>query len=130
MKKTFGFECACEVCTTDGELRGKILECLERDDAIFSSASSGRVRQAVSLGLEQIRMYDEIGMSLKLYQRTYYDLFQAAITEKRTVDRGRAFVRKAAECLAAICGEGNEEGIERFLQLARHPELHRNYLCI
>ena len=75
----------------------------------------------------QIKIYDEVGVSPKFYQRTYYDMFQAAITERRTVDQGREFARKAAEQLAMFCG--NNEGIERFLRYASHPELHRNYLC-
>ena len=128
--KSFGFECNCEVCTTDVRLRDKILECLERDDQIFALASTGRMRQAIDLGIQQIKLYDEIGMSQKFYQRTYYDLFQAAIAEKHTLDQGREFVRKAAEYLTIICGDGNDDDIEKYLKYASNPSLHRNYLCL
>ena len=88
------------------------------------------MRQAIDLGIQQINLYDEIGMSQKFYQRTYYDLFQAAIAEKHTLDQGREFVRKAAEYLTIICGDGNNDDIEKYLKYASNPSLHRNYLCL
>jgi hypothetical protein len=127
LQQAFGFDCACEVCTTT-ELGCRILGCLERDDQIFKLVSMARMEQAIRVGMRQLAEYDAIGMPLVNYMRTYYDLFQAAIAKKQFVNQGRVFVRKSAEYLVMLCGEGNNDDIERHLVYAERPELHRNYL--
>ena len=85
LKMAFGFDCACEVCTT-AELSSRILACLERDDQIFFLISMARMEQAMRVGMKQLAEYDAIGMPLINYERTYYDLFQAAIAKKKFVN--------------------------------------------
>jgi hypothetical protein len=127
LKKVFGFDCACEVCTTS-KLSSRILACLERDDQIFELISESRMEEAIRVGMKQLAEYDAIGMPLIHYGRTYYDLFQAAIAKEQFVDQGRVFVRKSAEYMVMLCGEGNDDDIEQKLAYAERPELHRNYL--
>jgi hypothetical protein len=69
-------------------------------------------------------------MSSWLYQRTYYDLFQVAITKKKTVEEGRRFVRKAYDAVLAYTGDEQYPDVQRFEALAVAPQDHRNYLAL
>ena len=97
LNEALGFECTCDICTINVGLREKILGCMRRDDEIYSLVSFGHVKQVLEAGKLQIRVYDEIGMSPKLYQWTYYDMFQAA-------NREEAFSRPRARVRPQGCG--------------------------
>jgi hypothetical protein len=127
LEEAFGFDCACEVCAT-AELSSRILACLERDDQIEHLISRSRMEQAIRVGTRQLAEYDAIGMPLIHYGRTYYDLFQAAIAKKQFVNQGRVFVRKSAEYMVMLSGEGNDDHTEQKLAYAKRPDLHDNYL--
>jgi hypothetical protein len=44
------------------------------------------------------------------------------------VNQGRVFVRKSAEYMVMLSGEGNDDHTEQKLAYAKRPDLHRNYL--
>ena len=78
----YEFSCSCSVCT-DPRLEAKLSESRELDDAIPRMGFNGKIELAIRKGRRLIAIYDAIGASSWLYQRTYYDLFQVTITNKR-----------------------------------------------
>jgi hypothetical protein len=123
----YEFVCSCSVCTDEG-LEAKLSECLELDDAILRVASLGRVELAIRKGRRLVEIYDEIGVSSWLYQRTFYDLFQVAITKRKYVKDGKKYIRKAYEAVLAFIQDENDPSVQKMKGFMQSPESHRNYL--
>lgn len=125
----YGIDCTCSVCQ-DSELEMQLARAKELDDEIMETASSGKIEVALRKGVALLRIYDELQFSSWSYQRTYYDLFQVAITKKKYVEKGRRFIRQAYEALLAYTGDEHHPNVQRFKALIASPQDHRNYLIL
>jgi hypothetical protein len=125
----YEFLCSCSVCTDPG-LEAKLSESRELDDAILRVGSTGQIDLAIRKGLRLIEIYDEIGECSWLYKRTYYDLFQVAITKKRYVKDGEKYIRKAYEAALAYTQDEHDPTVQRMKGLMQSPESHSSYLIL
>ena len=78
---SYEFVCNCLICTSP-HLEDALTRSIELDDSILRLASIGKVDTAIRKGEALINIYDKLNMSSWLYYRTYYDLFQSAITKR------------------------------------------------
>jgi MYND finger/SET domain len=125
----YGFHCTCNVCN-DTQWEMKLRRAKELDDAIIANGSHGRIENALRQGKELIRLYDELDYSTWMYTRTYYDLFQVAITKQKHVADGRNYIRKAMEAALAYSGDEEDPLVQRYKDLCKFPQSHRNYLIM
>jgi hypothetical protein len=126
---TYAFICSCSVCTDPG-LEAKLSESRELDDAIPRMGGDGRIELAIRKGRRLTAIYDEIGASSWLYHRTYYDLFQVAITKSRYVTDGKEYIRQAYEAVLAYTQDENDPSVGQMKGFMQSPESHRNYLIL
>jgi hypothetical protein len=129
LTRNYTFTCRCSVCT-DPVLEAKLSESRELDDAILRMGGDGRIDLAIRKGLRLIAIYDEIGASSWLYQRTYYDLFQVAITKRNYVKDGKKYIRKAYEAVLAYTQDESDPSVQQMKRFMQSPESHRNYLIL
>ena len=120
------FQCRCSICTNE-ELEQKLTRVKELDEAILSLGGMGKIEVAMRKGRALISIYEQMGMSSWLYQRTYYDLFQVAITKKKFHREALHFIRKAHEAILAYTKDENHPEAIWFLELLASPQSHRNY---
>jgi len=108
----YSFNCNCSVCN-DPTLERKLNRAHELDERILQLASSGNVEAAMRNGRALLQIYNELSFSSWLYQRSYYDLFQVAITKKRTVSEGRKYIRLAYEAVLAYTSDDQHPEVKR-----------------
>jgi MYND finger len=125
----YGFHCTCNVCN-DAQLEMKLRRIKELDGAIMADGSHGRIGSALRQGKELIRLYDELEYSTGMYTRTYYDMFQVAITKQKYVADGRNYIRKATKAALAYSGDEEDPLVQRYKDLVQFPQSHRNYLIM
>lgn len=99
-------------------------------EAILNLGSLGKSEIATRKGQALLLIYDELGCSSWLYQRTYYDLFQVAITKRKSVQDGRKYIRESHAALLAYTGDEKHPTVRRFKALIDAPHNHRNYLAL
>lgn len=122
------FDCRCLACS-DRDAAEKLNRVAELDGEIFRLASLGMAEIALQKGRALVRIYADLRLSPKMYQRTYYDMFQAAIVHRRTSQQGAGLARQAAFYAALFYGADNET-VRKYEALADNPSSHRNYHCL
>ncbi|KAL7534043.1 hypothetical protein ACHAXR_005602 [Thalassiosira sp. AJA248-18] len=124
-----GFQCTCRACQYP-DIAAKLDRTLELNDKIFELGSHGRTDQAIQVGRSLINLYDELQLSDMLYVRTYYDMYQVAITKQKSVQLGSKFIREAYRHALRFYGRGENREVQKFKRYSENPSLHRNYRCI
>jgi SET domain/MYND finger len=120
----YNFTCRCSVCNNP-DLEAELERMKELDDAILSLGSAGNVELAMRKGKALIKLYDRHGISSWIYQRTYYDLYQVAITKRKTWSQGVKFINKAYDSALAFTSDENCGTNERFCHFTfEPPKLH------
>eukprot|EP00978_Attheya_sp_CCMP212_P019254 scaffold53688_cov55-Attheya_sp.AAC.1 len=125
--RIYKFQCSCSGCEDDA-VEMKLAKANELDEGILTTGSRGKVELALRRGQALLKIYDELNCSTWLYQRTYYDLFQVAITKKKFVEDGRKYIRKTYEAALAYTSDDQDPSVQRFRDLMDAPHTHRNYL--
>jgi hypothetical protein len=77
-----------------------------------------------------VEIYDKLNMSTWLYQRTYYDLFQVAITKKKYLKDGLVYIRKAHEAALTFTSDKDNDMVRKMKSYVDNPSSHRNYLIL
>lgn len=129
LRINYKFTCRCSVCTNP-DLEAELERMRELDDAILSLGSQGKVELAMQKGKALIKLYDKIGISSWLYQRTYYDLYQVAITKRNSYKEGINFINKAYESALAFTSDEQNETVVRTKSFVTAPSSHRNHLLL
>ncbi|CAB9513577.1 lysine methyltransferase SMYD2 [Seminavis robusta] len=125
----FHFICRCDVCTND-ELDQKLARTKDLDRAILTLGAKGKIEVAMRKGRALLSLYEQLQQSTWLYQRTYYDLFQVAITKKKYYKDAMHFMEKAHEAALAYTQDPQHPQVLRLQELLISPETHRNYRII
>ena len=124
-----GFTCSCAACKNP-DLAAKLDRVLELDDTILNLGSWGKAEHAIQAGKSLIKLYDELKATDMLYSRTYYDLYQVAITKQKTVKQGIVFIKEAYEHGLRFYGREENEQVQKFKRYVNNPSLHPSYRCI
>lgn len=124
-----GFECSCIACQNPS-IAAKLDKQVELDKKIMNLGSQGKIEQAIQAGKALLRIHDELKGSDMEYARTYYDLYQVAITKQKTVKQGIGFIKEAHKCALRFYGREKSPQVQKFKQYAENPSSHRNYRCI
>ena len=120
-----GFECNCQACSIP-DVAAKLDKMVELDATIFNLGSNGKIDRAIRVGKQLIKLYDKLRCPDISYSRTYYDLFQVAISKRKTLKEGRYFIKKAYEHGSVFYADGDEH-VNKFKKYMLNPEEHRYY---
>jgi hypothetical protein len=102
----------------------------ELDKEIMQCGSMGQIDLAIRKGKALLQIYDKLNASSWLYQRTYYDMFQVAITKRKYLKDGLEYIRKAYEAVLAFTSDENNDCVRKMKSLVDSPSSHRNYLFL
>jgi hypothetical protein len=69
-------------------------------------------------------------MSSWLYHRTYYDLFQVAVTKRSKLKDAKMYIRKAYEATSSFISDDQEKSVMKMKGFVASPESHHNYLLL
>eukprot|EP00919_Chromeraceae_sp_WS-2016_P015014 GHVR01035327.1.p1 GENE.GHVR01035327.1~~GHVR01035327.1.p1 ORF type:complete len:335 (+),score=52.86 GHVR01035327.1:42-1046(+) len=131
LQRKFGFTCDCYVCRDVGrEMRKEFDRMVELDNAISEYASSGNIRTALMTGKILLGLYEKHEESSIMFRRTYYDLYQSAITQEATVGAAKMFIREAYANIRDFIGDDDDDNVESMRKYAQNPTSHRNYLLL
>lgn len=123
----YRFRCRCLACTNasiDADLR----KMARLDYELLRVGSMGMTEMALMKGQELLKLYDKYGMSSWHYFRTHYDIFQMAVTKRKTLSLAKAHVRKAYEAGLDFCHDEAYEDVNRIKRYVDSPQSHRNHL--
>jgi hypothetical protein len=124
-----GFQCSCTACQNP-DIANKLDRSLELDKKIFELGSQGKTEQAIWAGESLIKLHNELNASDMEYSRVYYDLYQIAITRKKTVNLGMKYIQKAHTHALRFYGREEDEHVKKYKHFVEHPSAHRNYRLI
>uniref|UniRef100_A0A6A7G741 Uncharacterized protein n=1 Tax=Hirondellea gigas TaxID=1518452 RepID=A0A6A7G741_9CRUS len=130
LAQKFDFSCGCLACT-DPSIGNLLLRAKELDQKIIQLGSSGNFAGSIRAGKSLLRIYDSLQSSPKMYLRTYYDMFQMAITKRSTLQDGIKYMKRAMQFALEFYGEQlkNDEIVTQYAKYLSHPSSHRNYLA-
>jgi len=129
LKARYGFDCNCAVCTNPS-IEDDFRHMKELDEAIFQRGSLGDSAGAIRAGKRLLELYEKYHVSSWKYQRTYYDLYQMAITKERTIADGIRYTRKAYEAVLAFTSDPENVDVVRLKGFVDDPSSHRSYLVL
>ena len=129
LRVSFGFHCNCTACS-DTNVEAKLAILRDLDASILNLGSRGEIEAAMRKGRRLIQIYDELCVSSWLYQRTYYDLFQVAITKRKFVSDGIKYIKLAYASALAHTGDDLHPTVESMKNFSQNPSSHRNYLLL
>jgi hypothetical protein len=130
LRVTYGFVCHCVACTINPEIEYMLARSTELDKEIMEYGSMGKIDQAIQKGKALLQIYDKLGVSSWLYKRTYYDMFQVAITKRKSLKDGSEYIRKAHEAVLAFTSDKDNESFRKMKSFVDSPSSHRNYLLL
>jgi hypothetical protein len=93
-KDKWNFICKCPACTNP-EINKQLKRMAKLDKIMISPGLS--IDDALFNGESLIKIYDDLGASTLAYGRTYYDMFQYAITKKTTQDLAKKYIQLALD---------------------------------
>ncbi|KAL7554806.1 hypothetical protein ACHAWF_018346 [Thalassiosira exigua] len=124
-----GFQCTCIACKNQA-VANKLDRVLDLDKKIMDLGCRGKTEQAIRAGTALLKLYDDLQLSDFQRVRTYYDLFQVAITKQKTVREGQRFIQEGYKHALQFYGRETHPEVQKYKQYAQKPSLHRNYRCI
>jgi MYND finger/SET domain len=123
----YRFRCRCSACT-NASINADLLRMARLDDELLRVGSMGMTEMAVKKGEELLKLYTKYGMSSWHYFRTHYDIFQMAVTKRKTLSLAKAHARKAYSSGMDFCHDEAFEDVNRIKRYVESPQTHRNYL--
>jgi hypothetical protein len=127
LQSKWNFQCKCRACI-DAEIGEAIRRVNELDSKILSYGRSGKYDMALRCGRSLIALYDKLEESPKFYERTYYDMFQVAVSRSSTLNDARSFLRLALEAHILFMGSDTSATALEYNQYLDNLSLHSNYL--
>ena len=121
--------CDCRSCQ-DPDLDRKLDQVAELDKKLMAFGSTAKFDRGLKCGALLIKLYDELQESPLIYARTYYDMFQLAVTRRATLAKAKHYIKLARDNRALFLGPAGKTDDEllRFTSLVDAPQQHRNYL--
>lgn len=129
LQQHYKFNCTCPTCQ-DKDAEAELDRMQELDHSILELGSMGRVEQAIRKGQLLLQLYDKYNASSQSYHRTYYDMFQVAVTKRSTLKDAKLYIRKAHEAVSSYVSDDQEESVVKMKGFVDSPESHRNYLLL
>ena len=126
---TYRFICNCNACTNP-DIESELEKLQSLDDAILQFGSMGRVDQALQKGKALLALYDRYQMSSWMYFRTYYDLYQVAITKRKTMKQGIRYIKLAYESAMTFTSDEENASVIMMKGYVDSPTSHRNYMVL
>jgi hypothetical protein len=123
----WNIDCQCEYCT-DKALREKLVKMHRLDKEIVEYGRSFQFDQAFRAGEELLRLYDEVQDGPFMYARTYYDLFQVAVTRRETLDKARVYIDSAYKEARLFLGDLSTAALRKYRTYAADITMHPAYL--
>ncbi|OEU08979.1 hypothetical protein FRACYDRAFT_249323 [Fragilariopsis cylindrus CCMP1102] len=124
-----GFTCTCLACQTL-DVASKLDRMIQLDRNIMVLGSNGHIDESLRAGKALLELYVEFQSSDMMYSRTYYDLFQLAITKRKTLKQGGFFIQKAYEHGLLFYGREENDSVRKYKKYVLNPSSHRNYRVI
>jgi hypothetical protein len=124
-----GFACSCLACQTP-DVASKLDRMIQLDKNIMVLGSNGKIDASIWAGKALLKLYVEFQSSDMMYSRTYYDLFQVAITKRKTLKQGEVFIKKAYEHGLVFYGREEHDTVRKYKGYVLNPSSHRNYRAI
>jgi len=137
IQQHWGFICTCIACTDD-QLGAKLTQMRLLDRAIIECNASdvrlpgaaARFDEALRQGEELVAMYHEFRFSSVHLARTFYLLFQIAVTRRATLETAKGYIQKARDCRLAFLGAGlADRDLAMFERYVGAPNEHQAYLA-
>ncbi|KAJ1458567.1 hypothetical protein M885DRAFT_561790 [Pelagophyceae sp. CCMP2097] len=125
----WGFSCACAACN-DAGLGAKLDRVYDLDAAVARLGSTGNVAASLRAGRALVCLYDELRLPRRLYSRTFYDMFQIAISKRAHHRDAFKFIKLypalSHEHAQLYYGCDCQE-VRMKAKLVADPSSHRNY---
>jgi hypothetical protein len=131
IKDTWKFTCTCVACC-DSRIGAKLVRIEQLDAELLTLGGSNRQKEAYKVGESIISLYDELGLGAARRHRTWYDMFQMAITREEGLEDAKLCIQNTLDYWIISCGGSNPEAkeIARMRSLRDSPQLHRNYMLL
>ena len=127
LQSKWKFQCKCRACV-DAEIGEALRRINEIDSKILSFGRNAKYDMALRSGRSLIALYDKLEESPKFYERTYYDMFQIAVSRSTTLNDARHFLRLALEAHILFMGSDTSVTAQEYKQFLDNLSLHSNYL--
>ncbi|KAJ1430211.1 hypothetical protein B484DRAFT_479248 [Ochromonadaceae sp. CCMP2298] len=131
IQDTWKFTCTCRACE-DPALAQKLVRIEQLDAELMWLGSSSRQQEAYEAGESMIALYDELGLGASRRRRTWYDMFQMAVTREAGLDKAKYCVQQALDNWVLSVGGSNPEAAEvaKMRSLRDKPQGHGSYLLL
>jgi hypothetical protein len=123
----WGIDCQCTFCL-DPMMAKKLLIIHKLDSDIMSLGSRRDFQGGLDSANRLLQYYDELHEGPDLYARTYYEMYQLAITSTRTMRRAKIYISSALENAILYYGDENIAEVPQYRDFCRNPSSHRNYM--
>ena len=128
LRRLYGIHCNCVLCSSP-ELEKLVCEIYDLNQRLEFCVQMGAIDSAIGKGHKLLSIYNNIGViSTKLEMWVYFEMFQAAIMSKSTVEDGLGFLRKAHQCYVEYTGDNQNSEVKRMEELMESPQKHKDYL--
>jgi hypothetical protein len=127
LRYSWDIHCQCEFCT-DGTQREKLIRMHGLDKEIVAYGRTFQFDQAFRAGEELLRLYDEVQDGPFMYARTYYDLFQVAVTRRATLDQAQEYANRAYQEARLFLGDIDTATLCKYRTYAADITKHPAYL--
>jgi MYND finger/SET domain len=121
------FWCRCSACTNTS-INADLRKMTHLDDEILRVGSMGMTEIAMKKGQELLKLYDKYAMSSWHTFRTHYDMFQMAVTKRKTLPIAKSQIRQAYKDALDFCHDDTWEEVQRMKSFVEAPQSHRKYL--
>lgn len=129
LQEHYGFTCTC--CVRKNQSQDTDLDrMIDLDESILTFGSMGQTEQAIRKGNLLLALYEKYSRSSWSEHRTYYDLFQVAVTKRMTVKDAKRYMQKAYEAALRFTSDEEDESVRQMKGFVDFPESHRNYLLL
>lgn len=125
----YKFRCACKVCS-DPTVENDLDLMIRLDEEILILGSVGSVEVAIRKGRRLLELKRKYKTGSWWEFRTFYDLFQLAVTKRSTLRDAKQFIQKAYDSALRFTRDPEYSTVQQAKQLICAPESHRNYLIL
>lgn len=126
LQSKWGFQCRCKACE-NSEIGEALRRINDLDNKLLAYGRSGKYDMALRCGKSLIALYDKLQESPRFYERTYFDMFQMAVTRQSTMKDAVKYIRLALESHVLFIGADGPNALE-YQMYNENPASHKNYL--
>ena len=105
-----------------------LTEARELDASIPHLAATGRVSEAMETVEKLLKIRESMQASFILMKRTFYDGFTVGILQKKTMEQGQEYIRRAFEISANIVSNPDSPQSLKYEKYMKDPSKHPSFL--